>query len=151
MIKQPLIPRFVGCVLLLVLANSKGFAQKTIARYYQVRDVDRDGNPSRCDCDYHQKSLVFNLDSTFVYEEVRGRLDPEKQYGYRGTWSMEDDSVVVLKVTHTWNSLDAGEEKRETYTEHFTLDKSGHLSSWSEQWNGKGLLRTSQQPIHKKP
>lgn len=138
------------CGVLLLLISNQSAAQKVLAQYSQVRDIDRDGKPSRCDCDYHRKSLVFNRDSTFVFEEVRGRLDPEKQTGYCGTWKIENDSVVVLSVTNTWNMLTHEEEKREAHTENLALDPYGHLFSYNEQWEGRGLLRTSQQPLHKK-
>jgi hypothetical protein len=144
-------PQVISKLLVLIFAASfSAKAQKSIAEYVQVRDINRDGQPSRCDCDYHKKSLVFNRDSTFVFEEVKGRLDPEKQLGYRGTWKIENDSVVVLQVTHTWDMLKRKEEKREAYLEHYTLDKYGRLFSYSEQWEGHGLLRTSQQPLHQK-
>jgi hypothetical protein len=65
---------------------------------------DREGRPSKCDCDYRKERIDLFADGTFLYLEQHGRMDAKQQWE-KGTWHMRDDSLVDLVTTHQKGSL----------------------------------------------
>lgn len=133
--------------LILFMSGSLSFAQKTTASYERVYEPERDGRPSKCDCDYHKNSLVLMSDSTFTLEEVRGRLDPKTLLTEKGHWKIENDSVLVLTITQASSPLDSKTEKETNpYHKTFTIGPWGTFIKerfGDENWEGRGLKRTT--------
>ena len=69
-----------------------------VGTFERIRS-DRDGAPSKCDCDYWLEQVELSADGSFLYLTQRGRLDPEQSFE-KGTWVFERDSIVVLRSSH---------------------------------------------------
>jgi hypothetical protein len=88
-------------LLRIAMCSSPAFAQiplKAVGNY-TYRFSDREGRPSKCDCDYEEERIDLAADGTFLYLEQRGRMDAKQEWE-KGTWSMRDDSLVDLVTTH---------------------------------------------------
>jgi hypothetical protein len=64
-----------------------------------------DGTPSKCDCDYRGEDITLYTDSTCVFREQRGRLDP-KFSTYKGYWSIQDNHRLLLRFTEYQSFFD---------------------------------------------
>lgn len=122
-------------------------AQKTLASYQYIYDLNSEGKPSRCDCDYRLKSLELNTDSTFLLQEIKGRLDPKTQLEEKGTWKIEKDTLLVLtvKTSSTFLVNEKKERQNISCTKTFTIKKWG-IWYYDEEWKGHGLLNPSRKP-----
>jgi hypothetical protein len=88
-------------LLLIALDSTSIYAQdplKAVGHYNWVFS-DREGRPSKCDCDYQEERIELAADGTFLYLEQRGRMDAKQEWE-KGTWSMRNDSLVDLITTH---------------------------------------------------
>ena len=95
-------------LLLLVAGLQSASAQVPagLIDYFTYRFSDREGRPSKCDCDYREERIELHADGTFLYLQQRGRLEGAKQQWEKGTWTMRNDSVVDLTTTEEKGTLD---------------------------------------------
>jgi hypothetical protein len=116
---------FQVCLVGMLLVNAcLAFSQNPskVVGSYTYRYSDREGRPSKCDCDYYEEQIDLHEDGTFLYMEQRGRLDAKQQWE-KGTWSMRNDSVVELVGTHSKGSI------------YGLLDQKTPLDKWREEAN----------------
>lgn len=59
---------------------------------------DREGRPSKCDCDYHSWTYVLEANGKASFRVQQGRLSPVYFSDARGTWEMLNDSTIVLRL-----------------------------------------------------
>lgn len=118
-----LILGFVLCACALLPGSAVAQVPDKAIGSYTWRFSDREGRPSKCDCDYYEEQIDLLADGTFLYLEQRGRLDAKQQWE-RGTWAWENDSLIVLRTT----------------------DKKGHISifNYSEKQNNEWRAETDQ-------
>lgn len=90
-------------LLLPVMSHAQG--RQEVSGKYVYTFSDRDGRPSKCDCDYLREEITLKLDGSFLYLNQRGRLDPKQEF-QKGTWSLKSDSIVVLQSTHQKGAID---------------------------------------------
>lgn len=92
------------CGLLCMAAYVHGQGDPVAVGRWVYLNSDREGVPSRCDCDYREEQVALHADGTFAYQSQRGRLDPKIEYE-KGLWEMRNDSVVHLTTTHERGSM----------------------------------------------
>jgi hypothetical protein len=73
-------------------------AAPDLAGTYRWTFSDREGRPSKCDCDYRLEEITLHADSTCIYLRQEGRLSPRFQQWERGTWELEGE-YVRLRIT----------------------------------------------------